>query len=146
MQIISLLQLNCCQRKQLGTTFSKHLPAALLSLLRKTEVKFKQLHFCPAKTADRINRCPAARLHKCVCVRGKKTKTKKQLYRQNSVCAVLNSLENPVAFWVIHLMNKAGFPSAAAMCMCAREKGEKKVSNGLQEAYHIAPFSNWINS
>ncbi len=125
-------QLSCCHKKHLSTTFSTHLPAALHSLPRKTEVTLKLPHFYPAKTEDRINRWPEACLYGCVCE--SKEKNKKQLYRQNSVCAVLNSQENPVALWVIHLINKAGFPSAAAVCMCVREyKGErhKWITGGL---------------
>lgn len=72
-------------------TFSKHLPAALRALLRKTEVTLKQPWFCQAKTAHMVNRCPVASAHDCVC-ESKKEETPQGKY---CVCAVLNSQENP---------------------------------------------------
>lgn len=93
MQMISLLPLNRCHIKHYSTTFSRHLPAALCLLLRKTEVTLKQLWFCPAKTADSVNRCPAAFMWLCVCERELKKGEIPQA--KCCVCAVLNSQENP---------------------------------------------------
>lgn len=71
------------------------------------------------------------------------------LHKINRVHAELNSQEGRVAFSVLYLINKAGFPSLTCshdVCEHLSTKGKKrKHINGL-ESYHIASFSYRIKS